>query len=150
MLQKKIGDDFLAAFKAKDEAVVSVLRMLKTSLSNRMIEKKMAKDETLDDSEVIAVIKSEVKKRKDSAESYVQGGRQDLADKETAEVAILEKYLPAQLSEDQVREQVRSLVQESGFGPADFGKAMGAVMGKLGAAADGQVVSKILKEELGK
>ena len=139
------------AYKEKRELEVSTLRMLKATLTNKLIEKKMAKEEMLSDEETIAVIKSEVKKRKDSVESYESGGRQDLADKEKAEISILEKYLPQQLSEDKVRELVLAVILEMGtVVPSDFGKVMGAVMAKSQGAADGQTVSKILKEELGK
>jgi hypothetical protein len=151
MLQQQISQDFLTAYKAKRELEVSTLRMLKAALTNKLIEKKMAKEEILPDEEAIAVIKSEVKKRKDSAESYESGGRTDLADKEKSEISILEKYLPQQLSEDKVRELVTAVISEMGaIGSSDFGKAMGVVMAKSQGMADGQIVSKILKEELGK
>jgi len=150
MLYKKIEEDYLVAFKAKDEKTVSTLRMLKAALTNKMIEKKMPKDKTLQDADVMAMIKSEIKKRKDSIEAYQQAQRDDLVQVEKQEAEILEKYLPAQLSEDEVRSQVKAIIAESGFQASDFGKAMGAVMAKLGAQADGQLVSKILKEELGK
>lgn len=151
MLQQQINADFLKAYKEKKELEVSTLRMLKATLQNKLIEKKMGKEEVLSDEESIAVIKSEVKKRKDSVESYEAGGRADLADKEKLEISILEKYLPQQLSEDKVRELISGVISEMGEVKAsDFGKVMGAVMAKSGGTADGQVVSKILKEELNK
>ena len=105
MLQKQIEQDFLTAFKARDEKIVSTLRMLKSSLTNKMIEKKMAKEAVLEDNDVIAVIKSEVKKRKDSFDSYKQADRMDLADRESAEIEILEKYfIKAQRRIDQAQE----------------------------------------------
>ncbi len=151
MLQQQINADFLEAYKAKRELEISTLRMLKASIANKQIEKKMSKEETLSDEEAIIVIKSEVKKRKDSAESYESGGRADLAQKEKEEVVILEKYLPQQLSEEKVRELVKGVISEMGtVNPSEFGKVMGAVMAKSEGTADGQMVSKILKEELNK
>ncbi|MFH1668262.1 MAG: GatB/YqeY domain-containing protein [Candidatus Komeilibacteria bacterium] len=148
-LAQQIKDDFITAFKDKQDTAVSVLRMLKSSLTNKEIEKKLAKGKDLPDEEIIAVIKSEVKKRKDSYLAYTQADRQDLADKEQKEIKILNKYLPEQMSEDKVREAVVSAISKAGAtSSADFGKVMGAVMGKLGSQVDGQVVSKILKEQL--
>ena len=149
MLQKTISDKFLEAYKSKDEIRVSVLRLLKSALANKMIEKKMAKDAVLADEEVIAAIKSEVKKRQDSIESYKQGGREDLADKEAEEAKILSEFLPEQLSEEQVREIVKAAIAELGAGAGDFGKVMGAAMAKTKGQSDGAVVSKLVKEELG-
>ncbi|MFA6422733.1 MAG: GatB/YqeY domain-containing protein [Candidatus Buchananbacteria bacterium] len=150
MIQKQIEQDFLTAFKGKDEKSVSTLRMLKSALTNKIIEKRMAKDQVLDDGDVMAIVKSEIKKRKDSIESYQQADRNDLAQKESEEMAILERYLPEQLSEDQVRKEICEIISQSGYGASDFGKAMGAVMARVGSKADGQLVSKILKEELSK
>jgi len=149
MLQQDIAAKFLEAYKSKDEIRVSVLRLLKSALANKMIEKKMAKDAVLADEEVIAAIKSEVKKRQDSIESYKQGGREDLADKEAEEAKILSEFLPEQLSEEQVREIVKAAIAELGAGAGDFGKVMGAAMAKTKGQSDGAVVSKLVKEELG-
>ncbi len=149
-LQEQINADFLQAYKNKDEKLVMTLRMIKSSLVNKMIEKKMAKEEMLEDSEIIAVIKSEIKKRKDSIESYSQGNRNDLAEKEQEEINILEKYLPEQMSEDRIREEIKKILQDKNFTSSDFGKAMGAVMASISGQADGQIVSIILKEELSK
>jgi uncharacterized protein YqeY len=150
LLQQQIEQDFLVAFKAKEEKMVSVLRLLKTALVNKKIERMVAKDDFLPDEETISVIKSEVKKRKDSVESYRAGGRADLAAKEEAEIDTLEKYLPEQLSAEVVAEAVRQTIGELAAGSADFGKVMGATMKKLGAAADGQLVSRLVKEALAK
>jgi len=150
MLQQDIAARFLEAYKSKDEIRVSVLRLLKSALANKMIEKKMAKDAVLSDEEVIAAIKSEVKKRQDSVESYKQGGREDLAAQEAREAEILSEFLPEQMNEDQVREIVKATVAELAAGPADFGKVMGAAMAKTQGRSDGNVVSKLVKEELSK
>ena len=150
MLQQDIAAKFLEAYKNKEEMRVSVLRLLKSALANKMIEKKMAKDAILADDEVIAVIKSEMKKRQDSVESYKQGGREDLADKEAREAEILSEFLPEQMSEDQVREIVKAVIAELGATAGDFGKVMGAAMAKTKGQSDGTVVSKLVKEELSK
>lgn len=150
-LAEKINQDFLTAFKAKQDTEVSVLRMLKASLTNKEIEKKLPKGDKLSDDDILAVIKSEIKKRKDSSLSYSQAGRNDLSEQEDKEVVILDKYLPEQMSEDEVKNIIVQVIKETGAsGPADFGKVMGAVMVKTKNQADGQIVSKIVKEELGK
>ncbi|OGY43745.1 MAG: hypothetical protein A3B89_02655 [Candidatus Buchananbacteria bacterium RIFCSPHIGHO2_02_FULL_40_13] len=150
-LAKQINNDFLTAFKNKQDTTVSVLRLLKAALTNKEIEKKLPKGENLADDDILAVIKSEVKKRKDSIEAFKQGHRDDLVQKEEKELAILERYLPKQLSEEPIREIVKKVI--SGIGAtalADFGRVMGLVMLQIQGRADGQVVSKIVKEEMGK
>ncbi|MFA5029698.1 MAG: GatB/YqeY domain-containing protein [Patescibacteria group bacterium] len=150
-LQKKIEEDFLVALKAREESLVSTLRMLKAALQNKKIEKTLPKEDFLPDEEVVAVLKSEIKKRKDSVESYQAAKRDDLVGKEQAEIDILNKYLPPQLSQEQVLGIVKEVIAAAGpVGPADFGKVMGQVMKQLGVQADGQLVSRLVKEELNK
>lgn len=147
-LAVQIENDFLTAFKAKnDELLVAVLRLLKTAIKNAEITKKGQ----LTDEEIQKVISSEAKKRKDALESYRQGGREELAVKEEQEMAILEKYLPEQLSEDKVKELVSQVIAEAGeVTPKDFGKLMGQVMAKAQGQADGGLVSRLVKEALNK
>ena len=150
-LALQINQDFLTAFKNKQDTTVSVLRMLKAALTNKEIEKKLPKGENLADDEVEAVIKSEIKKRKDSIEAYQQGQRADLIKKEEEELKILEKYLPEQMSEAEIKKIVLETINEiKPAGPADFGKVMGQVVKKTKNRADGQTVSRIVKEELNK
>ncbi|MEK7072527.1 MAG: GatB/YqeY domain-containing protein [Patescibacteria group bacterium] len=150
-LAENINQDFLIAFKGKQDTVVSTLRMLKASLTNKEIEKKLPKGENLSDEDIVSVIKSEIKKRKDSSLSYSQASRSDLSEKEDKEAAILEKYLPQQMSDDQVKDIVVKIIKDTGASsPTDFGKVMGAVMAQTKNQADGQMVSKIVKEELAK
>lgn len=132
--------------RAKSEMELSVLRMLISSLKNKKIELK--KQEDLNDEEVIAVIRSEVKKRNDSIESYRAGGRDDLVQKEEAELKVLDKYLPEQMGEEEIKTKAAQIIKDNGFARADFGRAMGAVMGVLKGQADGVVVQKIVKELL--
>jgi len=151
MIQQQISQDFLSAYRTKRELEISTLRMLKSAIANKQIENRMPKEDVLSDEEVAIVIKSEVKKRRDSAQSYEAGGRKDLAEKEKAEIAILEKYLPQQMEEDEIRGLIERVIKGMGMiNPSDFGKIMKAVMAESGGAADGQTVSKILKEELNK
>jgi len=145
-LIKDIDAAFLQAMKTKNEIDLSVLRMLKSSLKNKAIE--LIKKE-LDEAEVIAVVKSEIKKRKDSVEAYTQGARQDLADREQAEITVLEKFLPAQISADNLLPKVKEIVTGLPEGErADFGKVMRAVMAELKGSADGAAVSAAVKAVL--
>ncbi len=140
---KQLEKDLVEAMKAKRETELSVLRMLKTALKNKAIELK--KDLTAD--EALAVLKSEAKKRRDSIEAFKDGGREDLAEKETSELVILEKYLPEQMSEDQVREEAKKIIDElTEEQKNNFGAVMGQVMAKLKGKADGGLVGKIVKE----
>lgn len=151
MLDRQINQAFLDAYKSKDEALVSTLRMLKSAVVNRKIEKSVPKEEELSDDEVIAVLKSELKKRTDSMETYRSGGREELAAKEEAEISVIKRFLPEQLSEEAVREIAVAVIAELGnLGPSGFGKIMSAIMAKTKGAADGATVSKVVKEELAK
>ncbi|MBT4723165.1 GatB/YqeY domain-containing protein [Candidatus Falkowbacteria bacterium] len=144
-LQKQIEQEFLTAFKAKQELDLSVLRMLKSSLKNKEIEIKRE----LKDEEVLAVLKTEVKKRKDSADSFSAADRSDLADKELSEIKILEKFLPEQLDEGSIGSIVDEVLTTlSDEDKSNFGKVMGAVMQRVGGQADGGVVRKVLEEKL--
>ncbi|MCD4761509.1 GatB/YqeY domain-containing protein, partial [bacterium] len=120
---EQISNDLKKAMKQKDELRLSVLRMLKTAIKNKQVELKT--QENLKDNIVIQVIKSEAKKRQDSIVSYIDGGRQELADKEKQEFEILSEYLPEQMSEEEVRKVVFDVTGKLGdIGPADFGKVM--------------------------
>ena len=145
-LNKDIDAAFLQAMKQKNEIELSVLRMLKSNVKNKAIA--LIKKE-LDEVEMIAVIKSEMKKRKDSIEAYTPSGRQDLVDREQAEITVLEKFLPAQIPADALLPRVREIV--AGLPEAeraDFGKAMRAVMAQLKGSADGAAVSAAVKAVL--
>ncbi len=131
--------------KAKEQLVVDVLRGLKTRIQNE----KVAKIKTeLEEAEILALIKSEVKRRKDSAESFIKGARQELADKEMSEIKILEKYLPAAMPESELAAIIEKAIAENNFTAADFGKAMGRLKSQLGNDADGSMLAKLLKEKL--
>ena len=160
-LQEKINSELKKAFMGKEELTVSVLRMLNSAIHNKEIEKrtKLSKQEKdieklkessqLTEEEVIEVISSEAKKRKDAIIEFAKGGRQDLADKETKELEILKKYLPEQMGEEQIREEAKKVIEEmNAAGLKDTGKVMSALMPKLKGKAEGGVVSKIVNELL--
>lgn len=140
----QIETELVAAIKAKNQALVETLRGLKTRIQNEQI----AKMKELDEAGIVALVKSEVKRRKESAEAFTAGGRAELAQKELDEAGFLEKYLPPQLSEAQVSELVEKLIAEQGFKAADFGKAMGQLKSQAGQSADGALLAKVLKEKL--
>ncbi|MFH1173074.1 MAG: GatB/YqeY domain-containing protein [bacterium] len=145
-LAERIENDFLTAFKAKNnELLVAVLRLLKTAIKNAAITKKGE----LTDEEILKVIAGEAKKRKDAIISYRQGNREELAVKEEQELVILEKYLPAQLSEADVQALVDQVMASAGeVLPKDFGKIMSQVMAKAQGQADGGLVSRLVKEAI--
>lgn len=160
-LKEKINQDFKDAFKAKEGKKVSVLRMLNAAIKNREVEKrtKLSKSETSDlekesqltDEEVLAVISSEAKRRKDSIAQFEQGGRPELAAAEQKELKILEAYLPEQMGEEEVRKLIKEAITESGaMSAADIGKVMKVLMPRVKGKADGGMVNKIVKEELEK
>jgi len=163
MLKERINQDFKEAFKAKEELRVSVLRLLSSSLKNKEMDKRaklvktvsdeaeLVKQSQLEDEEVLNVIGMEAKRRKDSIEQYQNGGRPELAAQEEAELAILAAYLPEQMGEEEVRKIVVESIKESGAASAqDLGKVMKVLMSKVKGKADGGMVNKVVKEELGK
>ena len=135
--------------KGKEAERLSTLRMLLAALKNKKIELKQEDD--LSDEQAIQIIKSEIKKRKDSIIAYKDGGREDLAKKEQLELEILSKYMPEQMSEEDVFKAVTKVVVGLGdVSPADFGRVMGAAMKELKGQADGTVVSDAVKKVLNK
>lgn len=144
-LSQLIDNDYISAYKNKETEIVSVLRMLKTAIKNASIAAKS----DLDDTEVIKIISKEIKVRKESAEQYSKGERQDLANKELSEITILQKYLPAQLGDNEIESILLEAINSSGLkDKASFGKIMGLAMPKLNGKADGQRVSQILSKLL--
>lgn len=151
-LAEQIQSDITAAMKARDELRLSTLRMVKTALENKRVEKMAA----LDDKESQQVLATLIKQRKDSVEQFTKGGRKELADKEAAEIVIIEGYLPKALGEAEIAAAVRAVLAEmaaAGAPPAmkDMGAVMKNVMGKFAAAqqrVDGKLVSDTVKREL--
>ena len=145
-LQEKIQSHLAEAMRSKNQLRLSVLRMMKTAVKNKEVEKMKALDET----EVVAVLNTLVKQRKDSVEQFRKGSREELAQKEEAEIKIIEEYLPAAASDDEIRRAVEEAIQETGAASMkDMGKVMKATMSRLaGKTADGSRVSQLVKEKL--
>ena len=144
-LKEKIDEDIKSAMKSKDELKLSALRMVKAAIGNAEIAKK----KSFVDEDVFSVLQTAVKQRKDSAEQFRAGNRPELAEKETAEIKILEAYLPAQLGEQELRELVAKVVSETGAaGAKDTGKVMGKLMPLVKGKADGGLVSRLVRELL--
>lgn len=148
LLFEKIQGDLMAAQKSGDAVCVSTLRLLLSACKDRMIELRPLGKE-LDDAEVLGVIGKQVKQRRESIVEYEKGGRGDLVAKEAAELVVLLKYLPEQLSSEEVRQLVDEAVKASGAKSiTDMGKVMGILSGKIKGKADGGEVSRLVKETL--
>jgi hypothetical protein len=145
-LLEQVTNDIADAMRRKDQAVLAPLRMLKAALMNREVEKKRPLDET----ESLQVVNSLVKQRRDSVEQFKAGGRQDLVDKEEAEVAFLQRYLPAAADEAAIQAAIEAAITETGAaGPRDMGKVMKAVTARLaGQTVDGRALSEVVKKRL--
>jgi len=151
-LKERIVSDITASMKARDTVRLGVVRMLKARMQEAEVEKRAEKGAgyALEDAEALAVISAYAKQRRDSIEAYRQGGREDLAAKEEAELAIIQQYLPAQLSEADVRRLVSEAIAESAASSAkDMGAVMKLVMPKVKGVADGKLVNQIVRELLG-
>src|SRR6266850_5963467 len=146
-LTETIVSDLTASMKAQEALRTSTLRMVKAAMMNRQIEKGGA----LDDDEMSKLLRSLVKQRRDSVEQYEKAGRQELADKEKAEIEIIEAYLPQSASQEDIENAVTTAIAETGAASLkDMGKVMKAVQAALtGKNADGRMVSEVVKAKLG-
>jgi len=146
-MNDQVGADIAAAMKARDASRLSALRMLKAAVMNKGVEK----GRDLDDAEVLQVIASLAKQRRDSIEQFAKAGRTDLVEKETAELNILQAYLPAGATPEEINAAVAEAIAETGASsPKDMGKVMKAVMPKLaGKNADGKAVNEAVRRTLG-
>lgn len=161
MLKDKLQKDLNESLKTSDQLKRLVLGLAMTAVKNRELMKRqqlsktvgdtgeLEKQSRLTDEEVIEVIASEVKKRKEAIEQFKAGGRDELAQKEKSEMDILLTYLPEQMSEEEIRSEIKKTITEFSAVAKDTGKVIGAVMAKLKGRADGSMVSKIVKELLG-
>ena len=147
LIMEQISKDLTQAMKAKEQLRLDTLRMVKSALKNREIDAGHA----LDDAEAFKVLNTLVKQRREAAEQYTKGNRQELADKELAEVKIIEAYLPAAVGEAEVEKIVADTVSELGASSAkDTGAVMKAVMAKLaGQSVDGKLVNALVRKKLG-
>jgi uncharacterized protein len=147
-LQKRIDEDLKDAMRAKDAARLSVLRLLKAAIKNAAIEK-VSTDGELNDADAIAVIRKQVKQRQDSIESFGKGGRADLVEKEKAEIAVLNNYLPQAMSTEQLQRMVAETVAEVGAtSRAQMGTVMKALQPKIAGRADGKTLSAEVARQL--
>ncbi|MGM0338250.1 GatB/YqeY domain-containing protein [Enterococcus sp. AZ007] len=140
-----LNEDMKQVMRAKDKETLQVIRMLKASIQNEQIKK----GQDLNDEEELTVLSREMKQRRDSLAEFEKADRTDLADKVKKEIVVVEKYLPAQLSEEEIRAIVQEAMTTTGAtSPKEFGKVMGAVMPKVKGKADGNQVNAIVKELL--
>lgn len=147
MLKEKLRQDIKEALKSGDSKKRMVLGMVLAAIKNKEIEKRGE----LSEEDTIAVVSSEIKKRRDSVEQFEKGGRPELAEGEKWEAEILMAYMPEQMSEDEVRAEVKKAITETGAKDMkEMGKVIGVVMAKVKGKADGQLVSRLVKEELSK
>jgi uncharacterized protein YqeY len=143
MLRDTIRKDFLDAVKARDTQKAGALRMLEVALKQVEVDTR----KTLEDTDVVKILQSELKKRKEAIELYVHGGRQDLADKEQYEADLIQAYLPALASREEIARIVDAVIADSGEA-VQFGRVMQKAMAQLAGKADGKAVAEVVKEKL--
>ena len=147
-LSDQVTEDIKTAMRAKDTTALGTLRALKSAIKNSAIEKGGA-DAVLDDAEVTTVIRKQIKQRQDSINQFEQAGRAELAEKEKAEMEVLEKYLPAALTQDEIDQAVTEAIVETGASSrADMGKVMKVVQEKTDGRADGKTLSQAVQSKL--
>ena len=144
-LKEQITEDMKTAMRAKEADRLSTIRMLLAAMKQKEVDERV----TLDDAMVVGIVDKLIKQRKDSVAAFQQAGRTDLADKESAEIKVLEAYLPQRLSADEIAAEVKAIVAEVGAaGPGDMGKVMGVVKTRLAGKADMGLVSAAVKQAL--
>jgi len=144
-LKERITEDMKTAMRAKDSERLGTIRLLQAAMKQKEVDERIE----LDDTAIIAIVDKLIKQRKDSITQFEAGGRQDLADKEKSELSVLEVYLPARMSAEEVTAAVKAIVAELGAsGPGDMGKVMGAVKSRLAGKADMGQVSAAVKAAL--
>lgn len=149
MLQETITEDLKSAMRAGEELRLSVLRDVKTSISNQLVSDGKKPDEQLADDEVVEVIAQLAKQRREAAEEFAAGGREEMAGKEQEELTILEEYLPEKMDQTELEQLVESTIAEvSAEDMSDMGQVMGEVMQEVGPATDGDDVRRIVEEKL--
>jgi uncharacterized protein YqeY len=146
-LKDRITEDMKAAMRAKEVDRLSTIRLLLAACKQKEVDERVV----LDDAMVVGLVDKLIKQRKDSVAAYTQANRQDLADKESAEIVVLQAYLPARLSADEIATEVAAIVAELGAaGPGDMGKVMGAAKAKLAGKAEMGLISAAVKAALAK
>jgi hypothetical protein len=145
MLQDRLADDLKQTMKSHDKVRLSVIRQLRADVKNAEI----AKQKVLDDSDVLGVISKAAKQRRESIEEFKKGGRQDLVEAEQAELAIIEEYLPQQMTRDEVMAAARKVIEEMGAScPGDKGKVMPRLVSELKGKAEGREINEVVTELL--
>ena len=148
-LKETLKNDLTEAIRSSDKVVSGTIRMVLTAITNEEVSGKEAR--VLTDDEIITVLSREAKKRREAAEEFAKAGRADTAAEEKAEGEVIAKYLPAQLSEDDIKAFIAAAVASTGAaGPADMGKVMGAIKSQIAGKADGALVSSLVKAALNK
>lgn len=146
-LKERISEDMKAAMRAKDSERLSTIRMLQAAIKQREVDERVM----LDDAAVVAIVDKLIKQRKDSVAAFEQGGRPDLVAKESAEITVLQAYVPQRLSAEQVGAEIAALVAELGaVGPGDMGRVMAAAKTRLAGKAEMALVSAAVKQALAK
>ena len=144
-LKDQITEDMKSAMRAKDSERLGTIRLLQAAMKQKEVDERI----TLDDATIVAIVDKLIKQRKDSITAFEGAGRQDLADKEKAELSVLQAYLPARMSEAEILDAVKAIVAEVGAaGPGDMGKVMGVVKTRLAGKADMGQVSAAVKATL--
>ncbi|MDR2853049.1 MAG: GatB/YqeY domain-containing protein [Burkholderiaceae bacterium] len=144
-LKEQINEDMKSAMRAKQTERLATIRLLMAAMKQKEVDERL----TLDDNAIVGVIDKMIKQRKDSVAAFTQGGRPELAEKEAAEIKVLEVYLPQRMSAEEITAAVQAIVAELGAsGPADMGKVMGAVKTRLAGQADMGLVSVAVKAAL--
>lgn len=144
-LKDRITEDMKAAMRAKDAERLGTIRLLTAAMKQKEVDERVE----LDDTAVVAIVDKLIKQRKDSVEAFQKAARQDLADKEAAEITVLQAYLPARLSADEIAAEIKAIVAETGAkGPGDMGKVMGAAKARLAGKAEMGQVSAAVKAAL--
>jgi gatB/yqey domain protein len=144
-LKAKLTEDMKAAMRAKDQTALGTIRLINAAIKQFEVDERTEAD----DARVAAILGKMIKQRKDSAKIYTDAGRQDLADKENAEIEVLNRYLPEMLSEEEIAAEVAAVLSETGAsGMADMGKVMGALKSRLAGKADMAVVNQAVKAAL--
>jgi uncharacterized protein len=144
-LKERITDDMKGAMRARDAERLGTIRLLTAAMKQKEVDERIE----LDDAAVVGIVDKLIKQRKDSVEAFQKAGRQDLADKEAAEIVVLQAYLPARLSSEEIAAEVKAIVAEVGAkGPGDMGKVMGTVKARLAGKADMGQVSAAVKAAL--
>ena len=148
-IKETLQANLTEAIRGRDEIVSGTIRMVLTAITNEEVSGKEAR--TLTDAEIITVLSREAKKRREAAEAFADAGRADKAALEKAEGEVIAKYLPEQMSEDEIKKLIAAAIAQTGAsGPADMGKVMGVIKGQTAGKADGSIVSGLVKEALNK